>query len=129
MAKHPSTLKVRIPSYRTPRNQWRKEIHESVDKIRIKNRVNYTSSDKLEVIIRLYLGEKEILVHDSDNRLEDILDALQGSAGGTKSKPTMPPLIPNHNQIYGVKIVKRTPPNQSLGLGHLTIRKSRRFNG
>ncbi len=125
MSKHPKTLKIRVPPYRTPRNKWRKEIHEGIEKIRIKTRENYTSSDKLEVKIRLYLGKKKLLIHDIDNRLKDILDALQGSAGETKSKPTIPPLIPNDNQIYRVKIEKSIPPNQSLGFGHLTIKRYR----
>jgi hypothetical protein len=123
VAKHPSTLKVRIPPYRIPRNKWRKDVYKAVKKVLTKKRVSYTSSDKLEVIIRLYLGEKEIIVHDIDNRLKDILDALQGRAGGTKIKPTLKPLIPNDNQIYRVKVQKTIPPKQSLAMGHLTIKK------
>jgi hypothetical protein len=123
MAKQPSTLKIRIPPYRAPRNKWRKEIHKAVERIRITKKVTYTTSDKLKVIIRLYLREKEILVHDIDNRLKDILDALQGRASGTKIKPTLKPLIPNDNQIYRVEVQKTIPPKQSLGMGHLTIKK------
>lgn len=123
MAKRRKTLKIRIPHYTNPKYKWRREIHEAVDLARKKNNVSYTNSDRLELNIRLYLSEKEMLIHDIDNRLKDILDALQGRAGGTKSIPTMSPIIPNDNQIYRVKIEKSPTPYQSLGLGHLTIRK------
>lgn len=64
-------------------------------------------------------------MHDIDNRLKDIMDALQGRAGGPKSRKALTPIITNHNQIYRVIIEKSAPPKQSHGLGHLTIRKYR----
>jgi hypothetical protein len=62
-------------------------------------------------------------MHDVDNRLKDILDALQGRAGGPKKKRTLEPIIPNDRQIYRVIMEKGLPPRQSKGFGHLTIRK------
>lgn len=61
--------------------------------------------------------------HDVDNRLKDIMDALQGKAGGPKEKRTLKPIVPNDSQVYKVTIEKRTPPPQSLGFGHLIIKK------
>src|SRR4051794_8216162 len=45
----------------------------------------YTEDDKLELDIRLYFGtDRHVAIHDVDNRLKDIMDALQGALGGTK---------------------------------------------
>ena len=59
--------------------------------------------------------------HDVDNKLKDIMDALQGRAGGSKKIRRSPPIIPNDKQIYRVTIEKALPPKQSKGLGHLVI--------
>jgi hypothetical protein len=59
--------------------------------------------------------------HDVDNRLKDIMDALQGRAGGSKKIRRCPPIIPNDNQIYRVTVAKALPPKQSKGWGHLVI--------
>jgi len=68
-------------------------------------------------------GDARLAIHDLDNRLKDIMDALQGRAGGSKAQPTLSPVIPNDRQIYRVIIEKKEPPQQSRGLGHLIIRK------
>lgn len=128
MAKRPVKLSVRIPSYEKPRNQWRKKIHQAVSKAlkaQGKRIVSYNGNDRLEVQVRLYLKQNALFIHDVDNRLKDILDALQGRAGGPKSKRTLVPIIPNDRQIYRVIVEKSPPPWQSRGLGHLTIRKFR----
>jgi hypothetical protein len=57
--------------------------------------------------------------------LKDVLDALQGRAGGPKNKHTLAPIIPNDRQVCRVIIEKLAPPWQSRGLGHLIIRKCR----
>jgi uncharacterized protein YfaA (DUF2138 family) len=85
--------------------------------------VIYRPDDKLDLIITLYLAASKIGWHDVDNRLKDIMDALQGRAGGSKSKHPIPAITPNDNQIQKVTIEKRTPPPQSLGMGHLVIKK------
>ena len=65
-------------------------------------------------------------MHDVDNRLKDIMDALQGRAGGKKGSGSLVPIIPNDRQVFKVTIEKMPPPKQSLGLGHLTVKKHRR---
>ena len=62
-------------------------------------------------------------VHDLDNRLKDIMDALQGRAGGGKALRTLDPVIPNDRQVFKVTIEKMPPPRQSRGMGHLVIRR------
>lgn len=123
MNMHAKTIKVRIPLYINPRNIWRQLLHEEILKASVKRGISYRQSDKLELDVVLYLNEKQLGFHDLDNRLKDIMDALQGRAGGSKAKRTLVPIIPNDRQIYRVTVEKKSPPKQSHGLGHLTIKR------
>lgn len=77
--------------------------------------------------MRLYLKEDQGLwVHDLDNGLKDILDALQGRLGGSKKHKPRSPVIPNDHQIFKVIAEKVPPPKQSHGLGHLLLRPLRK---
>jgi len=125
MAKHRQTLRVRIPPYKHPRNEWRRTIHAELIKASTSQAVSYRAEDTLELLVTLYMPENQLRWHDVDNRLKDIMDALQGRAGGPKSKHGLAPIIPNDHQIQKVTIEKRTPPPQSHGWGHLTIRKKK----
>lgn len=88
--------------------------------------VSYTADDKLEVEVRLYFDDTKLRFVDIDNRLKDIMDALQGHVGGSgKKQRLLEPIIPNDRQIYRVIAEKGLPPKQSHGLGHLIIRKYR----
>jgi len=60
---------------------------------------------------------------DADNRLKDIMDALQCRAGGSKKRRILSPIIPNDKQIYRVTVEKALLPKQSKGMGHLVITK------
>ena len=125
MAKRPLKLNIRIPPYENPRNAWRKKLHQIIRQRQRRSAVRYLESDRLEVAVRLYISGSALSKHDVDNRLKDILDALQGRAGGSKAKHTLLPIIPNDRQVYRVIIEKAEPPHQSKGFGHLTIRKFR----
>lgn len=60
-------------------------------------------------------------IHDVDNRLKDILDALQGRMGGSKAVRMFAPIILNDRQVYRVVVSKSSPPGQSHGLGHVAV--------
>jgi len=83
--------------------------------------ISYNPSDKLELKVKLYMDSIAISFHDVDNRLKDIMDALQGRAGGSKKFRILLPIIPNDKQIYRVTIEKASSPKQSKGMGHLVI--------
>jgi hypothetical protein len=83
----------------------------------MESHIRFSEHDKLEVDIRLYLNSTALRIHDIDNRLKDILDALQGRAGGSKAKRSLAPIIPNDRQVYRVLMEKAAPPKQSHGLG------------
>lgn len=123
MAKRPLKIKVRIPPYRGPRNAWRRRLHAIVHQGQKKSGVRYDRKDRLEVAVRLYMNRTELSLHDVDNRLKDILDALQGRAGGPKKIRKLARIIPNDSQIYRVIVEKGNPPHQSHGAGHLVIRR------
>ena len=76
MAKRPLKLTLRIPPYEAPRNSWRRKLHQVVLKRQRQSPIAYGADDKLEVEIRLYMKESALTMHDVDNRLKDILDAL-----------------------------------------------------
>ncbi len=124
MAKQPAKLKVRLPKYHNPRNAWRREIRTAVrDRMKEVN-VRYTPKDKLEICLRLYFGEPDLSRIDVDNRLKDVMDALQGQVGGAeKKRRNTKRVIRNDSQIYRVTVEKGLPPGQSHEMGHLTIRK------
>lgn len=125
MAKPLMKLKVRLPAYHRPRNLWRREIHRVVAHELGRAGIRYTGGDRFEIAIRLYFAASKLKLIDIDNRVKDILDALQGHVGGAGIKRRMvKPLIPNDNQIFRIIAEKCLPPWQSdHGLGHLTTRR------
>ena len=59
----------------------------------------------------LYLRKgKRHHIHDVDNRLKDILDALQGRFGGSKSARSKTRLFDNDRQVSRVVIEKQPIP-------------------
>jgi Holliday junction resolvase RusA-like endonuclease len=123
MRKQHKTLRIRIPPYQHPRNEWRRSIIAQIEQATAARAVTYQPEDQLELIVTLYMIKDEIAWHDVDNRLKDIMDALQGRAGGSKANKVLIALVPNDHQIHKVTIEKRTAPRQSHGWGHLIIRR------
>ena len=125
MAKRKFKVHFRIPPYVTPRNDWRRLIYDAARTEMQARRVTYRSDDRLAVALVLYFDGVAIDFHDVDNRLKDVLDALQGRMGGPKAVRRHQPLIPNDSQVFRVTVTKMLPPRQSHGLGHVTIARHR----
>ena len=124
MAKRQLKLHVRLPKYQYPRNAWRRETRTAVRTKMKEKGVRYTSKDKLEIYLRLYFREPDVSKIDVDNRLKDVMDALQGQIGGAgKKRRNAKRVIRNDSQIYRVTVEKGLPPKQNHDLGHLTIRR------
>jgi Holliday junction resolvase RusA-like endonuclease len=123
MAKRKTKLTIRIPPYEPPRNTWRHKIHHVASLEAQRAEVSYRPSDKLELKVRLYLKDGPLFSHDLDNRLKDIMDALQGRAGGSKKVHSLSPIIPNDRQVFRIVIEKSLAPKQSKGFGHFLITK------
>jgi len=65
----------------------------------------------VKVVVLLYLRKgKRHDIHDVDNRLKDILDALQGRFGGSKSARAKWRLFSNDRQVCRVVIEKQPIP-------------------
>ena len=88
--------------------------------------VGRVGSDVSRSKIRLYIPGKSLKAHDVDNRMKDVMDALQGRAGGLKSERVLAAIILNDCQVYRVTMIKSKPPGQSRGKGYLIVRKHRK---
>lgn len=115
MAKSKRTITALLPGYERDRYRWRRRILAKVRQVAIKSGIRYDTDDRFEVVVLLYLTKgKRHDIHDVDNRLKDILDALQGRFGGSKAIQSKLRLIRNDRQVCRVVIEKQTIP-KSLG--------------
>ena len=121
MPKRKSKIHFRIPRYVSPRNEWRRLIYNAASIEMQARHVVYRPADRLAISLVFYLNDSASDIHDVDNRLKDVLDALQGRMGGPKAVRHFQPLIPNDRQIFRVTVSKMLPPPQSHGLGHVII--------
>lgn len=53
MPKQPHSLKVRLPRYESPRNEWRNKLHASIMAAIKDKGIEYGSDQKLELLITL----------------------------------------------------------------------------
>lgn len=130
MSKIPRTISTNLPTYIKDRQEWRRQILNNVRRAAKLRGVRFESYDLLEVEVLLYLQRgKRHDIHDVDNRLKDILDALQGrfrGGGGKKRR-----LIANDNKICRAVVEKRPTPKvlnskkKDTG-GRITIRPFKR---
>ena len=124
MPKRPLKISFRIPPYPSGRKlKWRHAIYAAADEARKQAGVKYTQRDRLEVHVRLYMDASLLASHDVDNRAKDVLDALQGRAGGSKRVRQLSAIIPNNNQVFKLVVEKALPSKQSLFLGHVEVRR------
>jgi hypothetical protein len=129
MPKARRTVTVVLPGYEHNRGQWRRKIHGAALRAAEKAGVTYDRDDAFEVIVLLYLKKgKRLSMHDVDNRLKDILDALQGRFGRSKSSRS---LIEDDRHVCRVLIEKQKIPKlyggKNVG-GRLKIRPYRRHH-
>jgi Holliday junction resolvase RusA-like endonuclease len=91
---------------------WRREIHKAIVKAQDQGvgALQYGKDDKLQVEIRFHLSNPKLTILDLDNRLKDVLDALQGMIGEKGKSGELRPIIPNDNQIYRLIVEKRLAP-------------------
>ena len=116
------SLKIRLPRYETPRLKWRRQIYANLIDA-VEKKISYAKHDKIQLNVMLYFKNPAIAFHDVDNRLKDIMDALQGRIGGSKKIRKYKPIIPNDSQIYRVVVEKKISPKQGHEMGHLKIKK------
>jgi Holliday junction resolvase RusA-like endonuclease len=109
MAHSPKTIRAKLPTYEKDRQEWRRKILDNVRRAGAERGVEYDADQLLEVVVVLYLKRgKRHDIHDVDNRLKDILDALQGRFRGGDGKKHR--LIANDNKICRAVVEKRPTP-------------------
>lgn len=130
MPKAARTIRTSLPTYQKDRQRWLQKILANVREAAARRGVQYEDDDLLDVEVLLYLTRgKRHDIHDVDNRLKDVLDALQGRFRGYSAKKHRR-LIANDNKICRAVIEKRPTPKvlnnkvEDTG-GKLTIRAFR----
>ena len=133
MAKVRLTIRAVLPTYLKDRQNWRRKILLNVRQAADKRGVHYEPDQSLEVEVKLYMTRgKRYEIHDVDNRLKDILDALQGRFRGSGGKKLR--LIANDNKICKATIEKRPTPKVFMNKkedagGRIVIRPYKRNRG
>jgi len=130
MAKRGLKLSVRIPNFMKDAAAWRRAIHAAIVEVQDRGTVRYSETDKLEVEICFHLSNPKLTILDLDNRLKDVLDALQGFIGDKGKSGALRPIIPNDNQIYRLIAEKRLAPKMNrAALSTMVIRSYNRHAG
>jgi len=130
MPKTRRVIQATLPPYRKDRQEWRRQVLKTVRIAAEEAGVEYSAEQQLDVEVLLYMkGAKRHAIHDVDNRLKDILDALQGRFRGPSGKKLR--LIENDNKICRALIEKRATPKQYKNTrespgGKITIRPYRK---
>ncbi|MGH2499459.1 MAG: hypothetical protein ACRDF0_05135 [Candidatus Limnocylindria bacterium] len=125
MAKRRFSIVVALPSYARPRNEWRRRVHATVLEAQTRRGVGYRESDRLEVRIGLDLGDRPLAIHDIDERVKDVLDALEGRIAGPRSRRRIAPIVPEGDQIRRIVLEKSAARRRRGALGTLAISRYR----
>ena len=126
MPKRRFTFSTVLPPYAAPRNEWRRRIHAAVLEAQANRGVGYSESDRLEVRIELFLGNRPLAMVDIDDRVNDVLDALGGFIAGPRSTRRIAPIVPNADQIRRIILEKSPRVPRGRPLGQITLARYRR---
>jgi len=125
VAKRRFSITVPLPAYARPRNEWRRRVHAAVLEVQTSRGVGYRESDRLEVRISLALAGRPLAIHDIDERVKDILDALEGRIAGPRSRRRIAPIIADADQIRRIVLEKTTAGTRRGIIGGLAISRYR----
>ncbi|HEY6958544.1 MAG TPA: hypothetical protein VI814_06965 [Candidatus Limnocylindria bacterium] len=125
MAKRRFTITATLPAYAPPRNEWRRRVHAAVLEAQTFRGVGYRESDRLELRVSLFLGQRALDVHETDERVKDIVDALEGRIAGRRSRRRIAPIVQS-GQILRLILEKDARVPRGRPLGVLTISRFRR---
>jgi hypothetical protein len=126
MAKRRFTISATLPAYAPPRNEWRRRVHAAVLEAQTFRGVGYGESDQLELRISLFLGQRDLDIHEIDERLKDIVDALEGRIAGRRSRRRIAPIVSTEQvkRVILEKLERWSQRGRPFGL--LTIARYRR---
>src|SRR5688572_32836731 len=129
MAKRRFSITVLLPAYARPRNEWRRKVHTAVLEAQTRRGVGYQDADRLELRISLALGDRTLDVHEIDERVKDVVDALEGRIAGPRSRRRIAPIIPSPDQIQRIVLEKAGARGKRGALGELSIARYRAKRG
>lgn len=125
MAKRRFSISVALPAYARPRNEWRRRVHAAVLDAQTRRGVGYRDADRLELRITLFLRDRPLDLHDVDERVKDVIDALEGRIAGQRSRRRIAPIIPAQEQIQRIVLEKAATRGRRGALGELAISRFR----
>ena len=125
MAKRRFTISATLASYAPPRTEWRRKVHAAILEAQTFRGVGYRESDLLELRVSIFLPSRPLDVHDIDERVKDIVDALEGRIAGRRSRRRIAPIVAT-GQIRRVILEKDTRSVRGRPFGVLTIARYRR---
>ena len=100
-------------------------MHAAVLEAQTFRGVGYRESDRLELRVSLFLGARALDVHETDERVKDIIDALEGRIAGRRSRRRIAPIVAA-GQILRLIIEKDARVPRGRPLGVLTLSRYRR---
>lgn len=125
MAKRRFSISTALPAYARPRNEWRRRVHAAVLDAQTRRGVGYRDADRLEIRITLFLRERPLDLHEIDERVKDVIDALEGRIAGPRSRRRIAPIIPSPDQVQRIVLEKAAARGQRGALGELAISRYR----
>jgi len=100
-------------------------VHAAVLEAQTFRGVGYRESDRLEMRVTLHLGPRTLDIHEVDERVKDIVDALEGRIAGRRSRRRIAPIV-SSGQIQRIILEKDTRIPRGRPLGLLSIARYRR---
>jgi len=129
MAKRRFSISIALPGYARPRNEWRRRVHAAVLDAQTRRGVGYRDADRVEVRITLFLRDRPLDLHEIDERVKDVIDALEGRIAGPRSRRRIAPIIPSTDQIQRIVLEKAATRGRRGALGELSIARYRAKRG
>lgn len=127
MAKRRFSITAQLPPYTRPRNEWRRKVHAAVLEEQTRRGVGYRDADRLQIRIGLALDTRPLDVHDIDERVKDVIDALEGRIAGPRSRRRIAPIL-SDDQIQRI-VLEKAGRRRGRALGELAISRYRRRRG
>lgn len=124
MAKRRFSITVQLPAYARPRNEWRRRVHTAVLEAQTRRGVGYQDADRLELRISLALDGRPLDVHEIDERVKDVVDALGGRIAGPRSRRRIAPIVTDE-QIRRIVLERAARRGRGRALGELAIARYR----
>jgi hypothetical protein len=125
VAKRRFSISATLAAYAPPRNEWRRRVHAAVLEAQTFRGVGYRESDQLELRVSIFLGARPLDVHEVDERVKDIVDALEGRIAGRRSRRRIAPIV-SGGQIRRVILEKDARMLRGRPFGVLAIARYRR---